>query len=59
MKAASQEHMAQLSTYNKELKAELESERRIRSEKERMYSRQEDLTSSLIMNLGIELMKWK
>jgi hypothetical protein len=42
-----------------ELNNEVRSERKIRAEIERVNSQQEELTASLIMNLGIEFMKWK
>jgi len=42
-----------------ELNNEVRSERKIRAEIERVNAQQEELTASLIMNLGIEFMKWK
>jgi hypothetical protein len=42
-----------------ELNNEVRSERKIRAEIDRVNSQQEELTASLIMNLGIEFMKWK
>jgi hypothetical protein len=42
-----------------ELNNEVRNERKIRAEIERVNSQQEELTASLIMNLGIEFMKWK
>ena len=42
-----------------ELNNEVRNERKIRAEVERANSQQEELTASLIMNLGIEFMKWK
>jgi hypothetical protein len=42
-----------------ELNNEVRNERKIRAEIERVNCQQEELTASLIMNLGIEFMKWK
>ena len=42
-----------------ELNDEVRNERKIRAEIERVNSQQEELTASLIMNLGIEFMKWR
>jgi hypothetical protein len=42
-----------------ELNEDVRNERRIRAEIERVNSQQEELTASLIMNLGIEFMRWK
>jgi hypothetical protein len=42
-----------------ELNDEVRNERKIRAEMERVNSQHEELTGSLIMNLGIEFMKWR
>ena len=42
-----------------ELNDEVRNERKIRAEIERVNSQHEELTASLIMNLGIEFMKWR